>query len=128
MAKKYTEAERKEKNEKRTLIMLAARARAEAGEIANVAYKIDGTAYSPYNQCALAVQEGPAGVYGGFRTWLDNGRAVKKGEHGRIVAAPIIKTHKDAAGKVDRSEDEKVGMSWTTIFHIEQTEAVAVTA
>jgi len=119
---KYTEEQRKEVNAKRTAIMLAARAKAEAGEIADLAYKIDGTAYSPYNQCAIAVQNGVAGVYGGFRTWLQNGRAVKKGEHGLIVAAPIIKTHKDAAGKVDRSEDEKVGMTWMTVFHIEQTE------
>lgn len=126
--KKYTDEERAAAKAKRTEIMLKARTRMEAGEIPDNALKLDGTKYSGFNQCAIASQEGMGGVYGGFASFIKLGRSVKKGEHGYVIAAPLMKIGKGEDGKTDHSEDECRGMTTCVVFHIDQTEPVGAKA
>ena len=126
MAYVATEKEKTERKEKRAAIMERAKALQEAGTVRAVAISITGKPYSGVNQCLIAAQNGPAGVYGGFRAWMKNGRAVRKGGHGVIIYAPIMK--KPDATTTATDTPEKVAMTTAYVFHIEQTDPVAVPA
>lgn len=45
----------------------------------------EGHSYSPNNHMLIAMQCPTASVLGGFRQWIKQGRAVRKGEHGIMI-------------------------------------------
>lgn len=50
----------------------------------------EGRELSIHNQCLLALQCPEGTVFGGFRQWLKQGRAVRKGEHGHMIWVPTM--------------------------------------
>ncbi len=58
----------------------------------------------------------------GFRAWLDQGRVVRKGEHGARILAPAGKKDdaKDESGKV--TEKGRQFFKLTSVFDVSQTE------
>jgi hypothetical protein len=81
---------------------------------------ISGTAYSLRNQQLIAMQsfytETIPTVCGGFHQWKENGRKVKKGEHGFLILYPVgIK--KDA-----QDDEEPTNFFSAVVFDISQTE------
>lgn len=49
---------------------------------------VTGHELSLANQMLIALQLPGASVLGGFRQWIKNGRAVRKGEHGAMIWCP----------------------------------------
>lgn len=80
---------------------------------------IEGRMLSLHNQCLLAMQMPGATLVGGFRQWIKNGRAVRKGEHGACIWVPIGHKTTDENGMTET--DEKVGFILGTVFDISQT-------
>src|SRR5262249_5129698 len=64
-------------------------------------------ALSAFNSCLVLRQLPNASMVGGFRQWLDKGRAVRKGEHGLMIWLPT-------KGKDDA--DQPVGLIWGTVL------------
>lgn len=77
--------------------------------------------YSGNNHCYLAYQGGSAGAYAGFAQWRAKGYQVRKGEHGKTIVQPIVKTTENKDTKV--KESEIVSVSFTTVFHFSQVES-----
>jgi antirestriction protein ArdC len=86
---------------------------------------VEGKAFSGKNMMLLALQGGGS-VFGGFRQWIEQGRAVRKGEHGRMIWVPIFKGNdsegqEPAAGEVEAVERRFI---IGTVFDISQTDAI----
>jgi hypothetical protein len=62
---------------------------------------VEGRQLSLNNQCLLALQFPTVSVVGGFRQWLDQGRCVRKGQHGLMIWVPA------GAGKDGESSTPK---------------------
>lgn len=77
-------------------------------------------AYSPRNACLIVSQCPHATFVRGFKSWLDLGRAVQKGEKGLTILAPrpYAKTVTTDAG-----EEEHTGISFAAVavFDVSQT-------
>jgi len=87
----------------------------KAGKVEGVqAISVTGIPYSTFNQCFIAHQLGPKGVYGGYRQWIANGRKVKKGEHGYSIILPMKK----------KDDEDVTYFSSIAVFHFDQTEEV----
>lgn len=106
--------------EERVAMLKAVSEKVKAGEIKGVqAVSVLRKEYSIFNQCFLAAQEAPAGVFGGYQQWRSLGRKVKKGEHGYSIVFPMQKKEEDQRGL-----EEKPRFSCATVFHFDQTEEV----
>ena len=93
----------------------------------------EGHGLSLTNQMLIALQRPGATVLGGFRQWLRQGRAVRKGEHGCMIWVPCgAKGGADAAaspdGTGDAAEGSDVRFIVGTVFDIGQTEEVNAAA
>ena len=93
----------------------------------------EGRGLSLTNQMLIALQRPGATVLGGFRQWLKQGRAVRKGEHGCMIWVPCgAKGGADAAaapaGDGDAGEGSDVRFIVGTVFDIGQTEEVNAVA
>jgi hypothetical protein len=86
--------------------------------------KLDGGEFSPCNSMLIAMQLPAASVLGGFRSWLRQGRAVRKGEHGAMVWVPIGKKTETETGTETDTGGERPGFIIGTIFDIGQTQEV----
>lgn len=76
---------------------------------------VEGHTLSLHNRCLLALQAGrPLTIVGGFKQWLSQGRAVKKGEHGMAIWFPSVKKNED-------DEKEEISFLLGTVFDISQT-------
>lgn len=89
---------------------------------------IEGHAYSPQNQCMIALQMPFATVLGGFQQWITAGRSVKKGEHGACIWIPIGRGPKGedstpASEPSESADGERPGFTLGTVFDISQTQA-----
>ena len=93
----------------------------------------EGRALSLTNQMLIALQRPGATVLGGFRQWLKQGRAVRKGEHGAMIWVPCgVKGGADASaspeGTGDAGEGSDVRFIVGTVFDIGQTEELTENA
>ena len=93
----------------------------------------EGRGLSLTNQMLIALQRPGATVLGGFRQWLRQGRAVRKGEHGCMIWVPCgAKGGADAAaspeGTGEAAEGVDVRFIVGTVFDIGQTEEVNAAA
>lgn len=92
-----------------------------------LAANVDGHVLSPHNQCLLAVQCPHVTIVGGFRQWREQGRTVRRGEHGHMIWVPITygEPSDDTPQPSDMDGQEKksgVGFIVGTVFDISQTE------
>lgn len=85
---------------------------------------IGGRALSGHNTYMVLMGMRTATVVGGFKQWLDAGRAVRKGVHGLAIWVPTGRTYRDDAGNV-YNEDGSFVIG--TVFDISQTDAIAAT-
>ncbi len=81
----------------------------------------EGRALSPFNSCLILYQNPTASMVGGFRQWINAGRAVRKGERGLMIWIP---TAAKREGELDDSEDVRFLMG--TVFDISQTDPLEV--
>lgn len=93
----------------------------------------EGRGLSLTNQMLIALQRPGATVLGGFRQWLRQGRAVRKGEHGCMIWVPCgAKGGADASaapeGTGEAAEGVDVRFIVGTVFDIGQTEEVNAAA
>ncbi len=83
----------------------------------------DGHALSLHNTLLIAAQGGmTATIVGGFRQWLKQGRAVKKGEHGYQILFPREKKNGDQTEPApDDTDKPEVRFLIGYVFDISQT-------
>jgi antirestriction protein ArdC len=83
---------------------------------------ITGKPYSQRNQMLIAWQAGMDNlsptICGGFKQWLEHGRAVKKGEHGAYILYPVGNLKEDDP----EEEAEPTHFFSAVVFDISQTE------
>ena len=82
---------------------------------------VTGATLSAHNQCMVAFQKADATIVGGFRQWLKEGRAVKKGEHGLGIWIPRFEK-----GEGEDGPGSLEGFLFGTVFDVTQTDAVTV--
>ncbi len=89
--------------------------------------------YSFYNQCLIISQKPNASLVGGFNTWKNKGRHVKKGEHGIMIFAPLIAKEKRVEINQETWKEEEIdtssklyGFKAVYVFDISQTEGKEV--
>jgi len=89
----------------------------------------EGRALSTHNACLIAFQNPSATLVGGFRQWIKQGRAVRKGEHGLMIWVPkMLGATKSVDGDGQENKDgEKVGFLIGTVFDVSQTDAIGET-
>ena len=68
-----------------------------------------------------ATGESDATIVGGFRQWLREGRAVRKGEHGLGILIPRFEKGEGGDGPGSLN-----GFLYGTVFDVSQTDATAV--
>lgn len=94
----------------------------------------DGHPLSLCNTMLIAMQLPNASVLGGFRQWINHGRAVRKGEHGAMIWVPTGGRKNDtpldgatsASAVVDSSPTAETERHFIigTVFDISQTEEI----
>ena len=89
----------------------------------------EGHALSFHNSCLLALQLPGATVVGGFRQWINAGRAVVKGQHGAMIWVPVGRPTLEAglpgASAETQGEDgDKPGFIMGMVFDIGQTQEI----
>lgn len=85
----------------------------------------EGHALSLCNQMLVALQSPGATVLGGFRQWIKQGRAVRKGEHGVMIWVPIGTRANNAEAQDPQSDgDADRRFIVGTIFDISQTQEI----
>lgn len=57
---------------------------------------VDGHELSLANTMLVALQNPAASIVGGFRQWINHGRAVMKGQHGMMIWVPVGGRKNDA--------------------------------
>lgn len=90
---------------------------------------VEGHDLSLCNQMLIALQIPAASVLGGFRQWLKQGRAVRKGEHGAMIWVPCgakkgegtESTPSEPATITASGEPEDTQCIIGTVFDISQT-------
>ena len=93
-----------------------------------LAANVDGHVFSPCNQMLLAMQCPSATIVGGFRQWREQGRTVRRGEHGQMIWVPITYGEKNGDDTPQPSEidgeEKKTGTRFIvgTVFDVSQTE------
>ena len=86
---------------------------------------VEGRSLSLNNQCLLALQCPAASIVGGFRQWLKQGRAVRKGEHGAMIWVPICKKSEEQPSDGDKDgEHSDTHFIIGTVFDVGQTDEV----
>lgn len=78
-----------------------------------------------FGNCMLIAQQFPEATYvAGFRAWLKRGRAVKKGEKGICILAPLIRKKQDeqVSETTGDNERELFGYRAVHVFDVSQTE------
>jgi len=86
---------------------------------------VEGRVLSVHNQCLIACQRASATIVGGFRQWKQQGRSVKKGEHGLMIWCPIMPGQ--SAGdtpqpsELEGKTDERPRFIVGTVFDVSQT-------
>jgi N-terminal domain of anti-restriction factor ArdC len=119
-------AERKAKMGELKAMLAAWEGSADELEVAAVLARFGG--YSPRNAKLIAAQRPDATVVAGFREWLAQGRAVRKGEHGIKILAPS--RYAADAGEDESSETageasaDHMRFVFVTVFDIAQTDAL----
>lgn len=83
---------------------------------------IEARELSPFNQCLVLFQNPDASCVGGFRQWIKNGRAVRKGERGLSIWVPTGR--KSENPETGDTETDKVGFVLGTVFDIAQTDEI----
>ncbi len=85
--------------------------------------------YSFYNQCLIVSQKPNASLVAGFNTWKNQGRYVKKGEHGIMILAPLIGKERKIEIDSDTWEEREIetssklyGFKAVYVFDVSQTE------
>lgn len=83
----------------------------------------EGHMLSFFNMCLVASQKADATIVGGFRQWREQGRTVRKGEHGLGIWIPLAhgKAEPDAS-EAESDTDDKPRFMMGTVFDISQTE------
>ena len=87
----------------------------------------EGRQLSICNQIMLALQLPGVSIVGGFRQWIKNGRAVRKGEHGAMIWVPTGNPKKIESVGVPAGvpmETAEVHFIIGTVFDIGQTDAI----
>jgi hypothetical protein len=84
----------------------------------------EGRALSLHNTLLLALQCPTATVVGGFRQWLKQGRAVRKGEHGSTIWIPRLKGKESAEPAAADAVEPELSFLTGTVFDVGQTEPV----
>lgn len=90
----------------------------------------EGHQFSLGNMMLIALQNPHASVLGGFRQWINHGRAVRKGEHGCMIWVPIgggkAETAMDAApaSQPTGDGDNETRFIIGTVFDISQTDEI----
>lgn len=96
---------------------------------------IEGRPLSVHNQCLIALQAAFSGpqsptIVGGFRQWIKNGRAVRKGEHGFSIWVPIGAPKQDGTNELaavepgQEGETAKPRFMLATVFDVTQTNEI----
>lgn len=77
-----------------------------------------------FNNCMLiALQFPSAQLIQGFHAWRKMGRAVKKGEKGIAIIAPMVRKKKDQDGRSDEDGEKAIfGFKVVHVFDVSQTE------
>lgn len=88
---------------------------------------VAGTSLSVHNACLIAFQNPNATIVGGFRQWLNAGRAVRKGEHGLMIWVPCFRKPEGAEAAAGGEPTDKFFVMGT-VFDVSQTDAVEVEA
>ncbi len=128
MKRSLTPAEQAKSDERkaRFRVMVKQIADMSDGDRAAIAAKMiglvttEGRSLSMHNCCMIWSQFPTATVVGGFRQWIKQGRAVRKGEHGIMIWVPMMK------GKAEGVEGEKCGFICGTVFDVSQTQEIEV--
>jgi hypothetical protein len=100
---------------------------------AQAAYEARFDHYSPRNAMLIVMQMPDATVVRGFHAWKDEGRRVRKGEHGIQILAPAgssgTKADEEAAANAQPGETfatkERHYFRITYVFDLSQTEPIA---
>jgi antirestriction protein ArdC len=87
---------------------------------------VEGRALSVHNQCLIASQRATATIVGGFRQWKQQGRSVKRGEHGLMIWVPCMPGQSASADTPQPEEMEgnapsKPRFLMGTVFDVAQT-------
>ena len=104
-------------------------AKMSTNERVHIAHKLGlrnvaGHEMSCTNSILCMMQCPRVSIVGGFRQWIENGRAVKKGEHGMMIWFPIGRKTENESGEPSTLMDEKrFGIG--TVFDISQTAPMA---
>ena len=88
---------------------------------------VEGHALSIHNVHLIALQRPSATIVGGFRQWIQAGRAVRKGEHGIQIWVPTSKARDAESGRIPDAADD-VHFIVGTVFDVSQTDEIAVSA
>ena len=84
---------------------------------------IEGHALSLHNACLVAYQRENVTLVGGFHQWKQQGRTVRKGEHGLMIWCPTAgPREKEQTSESKDSPAAHPGFIMGTIFDISQTE------
>ena len=91
---------------------------------------VEGHELSLANMMLVAMQKPGATVVGGFRQWIKQGRAVRKGEHGAMIWCPtekkVEKGTMNPAGEAGSVEAMETHFIIGTVFDIGQTDEIEV--
>ena len=95
------------------------------------AVTVEGRALSVHNACLLACQRPDATMVGGFNQWQAHGRAVRKGEHGLMIWAPVRgreRGDESAMPEPGASPTDRQRFIMVTVFDVAQTDALPESA
>ncbi len=79
--------------------------------------------FSFRNQMLIWMQRPTASAVATYRSWLRQGRQVRRGERSVLVLAPVI-VSKPKTGKPDETESRLVGFRTLPVFDVSQTDPV----
>ena len=93
---------------------------------------VEGKELSLCNQMLIALQLPQASVLGGFRQWIKQGRAVRKGEHGAMIWCPTggKSSETPAPANETAAADEAAALRFIigTVFDVSQTQELETNA
>lgn len=116
MKRRFTSDEKKAYYEKKHALLQQATEAMKANTVTPSMFNQAGKHYSAMNCWMIAMQHGKPGAYAGFVAWQNEGRQVKKGAHGVSITCPRM-------GKDSQGNPEMQGVTYATVFHIDDTEA-----
>ena len=96
---------------------------------------VEGKELSLCNQMLIALQLPQASVLGGFRQWIKQGRAVRKGEHGAMIWCPTGARNADGSpespangNETPQGEAADLRFIIGTVFDVSQTQELETSA